>query len=179
MICTIFIFQNVTGWSCCCPWCWTLTFNWTWRFKNTDNVNVLKAEGPHLNGINVTNCNGLFLLCPQGCPGWATAHFKERPIESGCHGESCKWPKKKEGKKGGISWKREPPEVALVSPGAGCLHGTDLSQVELFDVALKCKLFELPPCCVYIWWLKPRIQRGCVKWQWQICIDMQNCKLEI
>lgn len=83
------------GWPCCCPWCWTLTFNWTWYFKNIDNFNFLKAEGPHLNGINVTNLNGHFLLCPQGCPGWATAHYKERPLESGCHGESCKTPKKK------------------------------------------------------------------------------------
>lgn len=39
--------------------------------------------------------------------------------------------KKKEGKKRGISWKLEPPEVALVSPVAGSLQGTDLSQVEL------------------------------------------------
>lgn len=48
---------------------------------------------------------------------------------------------KKEGKKRGSSWKRAPPEVALVSPEAGSLQGTDLSQVELFDAALKCKFF--------------------------------------
>lgn len=47
---------------------------------------------------------------------------------------------KKKGKKREISWKREPPEVALVSPEAGSLQATDLSQIQLFDTAIKCKL---------------------------------------
>lgn len=60
----------------------------------------------------------------------------QRPVamESPANGQKKK-------KKSGISWKRESPEVALVSPEAGPLQGTDLSQVELFDAALKCKLF--------------------------------------
>lgn len=72
----------------------------------------------------------IFCCAPKDVQAELQPTLRKDP-ESGCHGECCRWPKKKEGKKRGISWKLEPPEVALVSPVAGPLQGTDLSQVEL------------------------------------------------